>query len=165
VAKITKRASLVRTDDGYEYFDTLSAAAILPILDDGRIVMVRQFRPAVGCEMLEIPAGTLDIPGERPVDCAGRELMEETGYKAGEIYRLGTMVPSCGRSNEVVHLFVGQRLTEVERPPADDVTEPVIVGLKDLRDLLMEGSLTDSKALTALLLFDRGYWVVDKRTE
>ena len=83
-------------------------AGVLPVHEDGTVSLIRQLRPAVGCQLLEIPAGRLD-PGEPPVECAGRELQEETGLSAKELIPLGTVFSSPGVFDEVIHLFAGAR--------------------------------------------------------
>jgi ADP-ribose pyrophosphatase len=74
-------------------------AAVLPVLDDGRVLLLRQFRPAAGDAVLEIPAGRLE-PGEAPAACARRELAEEAGYRAGRLERLGETLSSVGFCDE-----------------------------------------------------------------
>ena len=79
------------------------AAAVVPFMEDGRVLLIRQFRFATGGEILEIPAGKLD-PGEAPEACAARELEEETGYRAGRLERLGSIWTTPGFCDEIIHL-------------------------------------------------------------
>ena len=84
-------------------------AAVLPVLADGRVVLINQFRPAAGDMVLEIPAGRLE-PGEAPDACVHRELQEEVGYCAGRLEKLGEMLTAVGFCDEVVHLYVATEL-------------------------------------------------------
>ena len=96
------------------------ASLAVPVLDDGRIVILRQYRFAVATRLLEFPAGTLD-PGETPLSTMQRELQEEAGYSASRWDSLGAMLPCPGYSDEVIHLFLARELTALsERPPGDD---------------------------------------------
>ena len=89
------------------------AAAVVPILDDGRVVMVRQYRYSIGEETLEIPAGKLD-QGEKVLTCAHRELKEETGYTCAHLHKLLDYVSSPGFTDEVIHIFLAEGLTPGE---------------------------------------------------
>lgn len=94
------------------------AVAILPLHDDSSVVMIDQYRHAVGRRMRELPAGLLDAPGEDPVTTARRELVEEVGCTARDWSVLVDVVPSPGFSDEAVRVFLARRLTEVGRPVA-----------------------------------------------
>jgi ADP-ribose pyrophosphatase len=111
------------------------ASLAVPVLDDGRVVILRQYRFAVACRLLEFPAGTLD-PGEDPLGTMERELQEEAGYAASRWDSLGAMLPCPGYSDEVIHLFLARGLTRLEQPPAGDEDE-------DLEVLLMEPAELD----------------------
>jgi ADP-ribose pyrophosphatase len=96
------------------------AVVILPILDDGRIAIIRNHRPSLDRPLYELPAGTLEA-GEEPLACAGRELIEETGYQAATIDPLGRFYTSPGLSDELMWAFVATRLTQVgQRLEADE---------------------------------------------
>jgi ADP-ribose pyrophosphatase len=112
------------------------ASLAVPVLADGRVVILRQYRFAVACRLLEFPAGTLD-PGEDPLSTMERELQEETGYAANRWDSLGAMLPCPGYSDEVIHLFLARGLTPLENPPAGDDDE-------DLEVLLMEPAQLDA---------------------
>jgi ADP-ribose pyrophosphatase len=112
------------------------ASLAVPVLDDGRVVVLRQYRFAVAARLLEFPAGTLD-PGEDPLSTMRRELQEEAGYSAELWDPLGAMLPCPGYSDEVIHLFLARQLSELEeRPPGDDD--------EDLEVLLMEPAELDA---------------------
>ncbi|MEB3322459.1 MAG: NUDIX hydrolase [Synechococcaceae cyanobacterium] len=112
------------------------ASLAVPLLDDGRVVILRQYRFAVAARLLEFPAGTLD-PGEDPLTTMERELQEETGYRASRWDPLGAMVPCPGYSDEVSHLFLARDLTPLAQRPAGDDDE-------DLEVLLMEPAELDA---------------------
>ena len=95
------------------------AVGILPIDADGRIVMVRQYRYPVGAVLLETPAGKLE-PGEDPAACAARELAEETGLRAERLTRIARYYSSPGYSNEEIHLYLAEGLSEAPPAAADD---------------------------------------------
>ncbi|MFM7674383.1 MAG: NUDIX domain-containing protein [Synechococcus sp.] len=112
------------------------ASLAVPLLDDGRVVVLRQYRFAVACRLLEFPAGTLD-DGEDPLGTMKRELQEEAGYSAARWDPLGAMLPCPGYSDEVIHLFLARELTALEAPPACDDDE-------DLEVLLLEPAELDA---------------------
>ena len=89
------------------------AVAIVPVKDDGSVVMVRQYRIAVEEELLEIPAGLMD-PGEEPLETAKRELKEETGYTAEKWTHMTEFYPTAGFCNEYIHIFLAEGLTPGE---------------------------------------------------
>lgn len=127
-------------------------AMAVPVLDDGRIVMVRVYRHTLGRSLLECPAGGLD--GESARTAAGRELEEETGYRAGALEPLGTFFGSSGISDEVAHLFLATRL-EHAGATAHEVTEQIEVELHPLRSLAeraLRGEIEDAPSALAILL-------------
>ena len=128
------------------------AVVILPILDDGRIVLIRNHRPSLDKPLFELPAGTLEPP-EAPVDCAGRELIEETGYQAATIRPLGRFYTSPGLSDEQMWAYaasgltyVGQRLEPDERLTVHPTSVAGALGMID------SGELEDAKSMLTLLL-------------
>lgn len=130
------------------------AAAILAETQEGAWVLVRQYRYAVGAEILEIPAGTLE-PGESPEACARREIVEETGYRAVSLVPLGRYLPAPGYSDEVIHLFRA-RVEPDPAGPAPDSDESIRCVLRrasDVVDDIRNGSITDGKTLAACCLW------------
>lgn len=127
------------------------AVAVVPILDGGRVVMVRQWRAAIGGWVLEVPAGKLE-PNEDAWAAVRRELEEETGYSAGELEELGRFYAMPGYSDEVVHLFAAKRL--VKRLPRPEVDEVLTVVEVDPNEYLSgrSGEVLDLKTVAALLL-------------
>jgi ADP-ribose pyrophosphatase len=126
------------------------AAAIVPFISEDRVLMVRQFRYALGKETLEIPAGKMD-PGERPEACARRELLEETGFDAELVQSVLTYAPAIGYSNELIHVFSARQLRKT-RAEVDEreITSVEEVSLDQLRDMVKRGLVEDGKTLLAL---------------
>jgi len=130
------------------------AAAVVPFLDDERILMIRQFRYATGGEIMEIPAGKLD-PGEAPELCAVRELEEETGYRAGRVEKLGAIWTSPGFTDEIIHLYAAYDLEPTaQQLEPDEIITLVPIALEEAIARLAEG-IVDGKTATALLLAAR----------
>jgi len=128
------------------------AAAVVPFLDENRILMIRQYRFATGGEILEIPAGKLD-PGETPETCAARELLEETGYRAGRLEKLGAIWTSPGFTNEVIHLYSAFDLEVAEQQlEPDEIIELVPMTLTQALETIRRSAIFDAKSATALLL-------------
>jgi ADP-ribose pyrophosphatase len=130
------------------------AALAVPLLDDGRVVVLRQYRFAVATRLLEFPAGTLD-PGETPLSTMRRELQEEAGYAAERWDPLGALLPCPGYSDEVIHLFLARQLTALSEQPAGDDDEDLEVLLLQPAELdaaLASGDeYLDGKSVTAWL--------------
>ena len=130
-------------------------AAVLPILADGRVVLLRQFRPAAGGIIWEIPAGRLE-PGEAPADCVARELAEEAGYRAGRLEPLGELLPAVGFCTERIYLFVAHDLLPVAQSlEPDEYLEVVLLPAGAALALIDRGELADAKTQLALLLARR----------
>lgn len=131
------------------------AVVILPVLDAEHVVLLRNYRFAVEETLWEIPAGTIE-PNEPLLDCAKRELQEETGYTANYWESWGFLYASPGVLNEKLHLFLAQDLTAGRnRPEADEQLEPVTVRVADAIAMCLDGQIKDAKTITALLLWDR----------
>ena len=126
------------------------AVAIVPRLSSGRILLVRQERPAAGRSLWEIPAGTLE-PEEAPLDCARRELAEETGYEADSWREVITFYTTPGFSNERITLFFAEDLREVGRPDPDEIAECKSFSRAELAGMIDRGDLSDAKTILGLL--------------
>jgi ADP-ribose pyrophosphatase len=136
------------------------AVAILPVVDDRHVCLLRNFRPAVGEELWEVPAGTLDPP-EPPDEAAVRELAEETGYHAARWRRLREFYPSPGVLSERMYLYVAEGLTPgPQKLEADEHIEPKVVSWKDALAWALDGTIRDAKTLVALLTWERVRTVV-----
>ncbi len=124
------------------------AAAIVPVMGD-RIVLIEQYRAAVGRKTLEIPAGTLEV-GESPEDCARRELLEETGFQAETWSHVTAYYPSPGYTTEVIHIF---RASGVETVDEVDPEFPLhIMTVNEVRERIRTGEIMDSKTIIGVLL-------------
>jgi ADP-ribose pyrophosphatase len=131
------------------------AVTILPLLDDGRVCLIRNFRVAVGETLVELPAGTLE-PGEDPAACAARELAEETGYTARTMEALAQFWMSPGMLRERMHLFVATGLAPgTSRPAADEEIETLLVPWEAAIEMAAGGAIHDAKSLAGLLFYDR----------
>jgi len=129
------------------------AVLILPMLAPDRVVMIHNYRFSVGCELLELPAGTLE-PGEDPAVCAGRELEEETGYVGGRIEPLGRFYTSPGFTNELMYAFVATELTATApRPEATEQIRVTTLPLADAMAATIDGRIVDGKTIAALHLY------------
>ena len=133
------------------------SVVVLPVMDDGRVLLIRQWRAAVGGWVLEAPAGRVE-PGETPEQAAARELEEETGYRASRLVRLYTAYVSPGYSDEVQHGFVAYGLVRTRQSPEpDEVIRLAPVRPEEYLSSLA-GGVADVKtvALVALYLGARG---------
>ena len=136
-----------------EWIKHPGAAAVVPILPNGDIILVKQFRYPVNKVTIEIPAGKLDVEGEDPVGCAHRELSEETGYTAGKIWKLTTIATTVGFSNEWIHLYAAEDLEPgKQHTDADEFINCMKVPLTEAVKWIEEGKIFDSKSIIAILL-------------
>jgi ADP-ribose pyrophosphatase len=134
-----------------EYILHPGAVMVVPIADDGRLVMERQYRHAVGRVLLEFPAGKLD-PGEAALDCGVRELAEETGYRASEWARAGILHNAVGYSNEGIEIWFARGLTAgAVSPDVGEHIEVVLVDEDELDRAVHAGDVTDAKTLVGLM--------------
>lgn len=144
------------TPHEYEIIRHPGAAVILPLLADGRVVMIRNRRVAIGETLLELPAGTLDVPGEPPVECAKRELIEETGYTAAKFTPLLWFYSSPGFCDEKLYAFLATELTAGEaRPEASEDLSLEILEWPAALEAARRGEIRDSKSLLTILHYDR----------
>jgi ADP-ribose pyrophosphatase len=146
----------VRLPDGEtsvrEWIDHPGAAAIVPIFEDGRTLMIRQFRYPPRRTFLEVPAGKLDVPDEDPVEVAARELEEETGWRADRFAPIGAAYPCIGYSNEQIHVFAAYGLTRTGQDLAEgEFVEVVPMPLQDAIAKARDGTIKDMKTITALV--------------
>ncbi|MCD8151754.1 MAG: NUDIX hydrolase [Clostridiales bacterium] len=130
------------------------AAAVLPVMDDGRILMVRQHRNALERETLEIPAGSKDDAGEPSAVCAARELEEETGYRTGKMELLITVATTVAFCNEVIEIYLATELEKTERHlDEDEFVEVGTYTIEELRDMVFEQKIQDSKTVAAIMAY------------
>ena len=130
------------------------AVAVVALTEDGRICLVRQYRTALGRVTVEIPAGKLS-PGEDPLECAGRELLEETGMSAEKIAFLTTIASSDGFCDELIHIYMATGLTfSRSDPDADEFINVDLVPLDELIDAVLDGRIEDAKTVVGALICD-----------
>ncbi len=130
------------------------ASAVIPVMDDGRIIMVKQYRATCDDLVLEIPAGVLDFDDEEPIECAKRELREETGFESEDVKFLYNFYSSIGIFTEVIHVFVANNL----KPSKQDLDENEIIELykytlDELIDMIFNGEIIDNKTISAILMY------------
>jgi ADP-ribose pyrophosphatase len=132
------------------------AVAVLAVLDDGTLVLVRQFRKAADREFTEVVAGLLE-PGEQPEDCARRELREETGYNAVHIEKLVSMYPSPGYVDETIEVFLAwvDGMPGDTEPDHDELLEVEMISCNEMHRRVMNGEIQDAKTLVAWLLAEK----------
>ena len=130
------------------------AAAVLPITDDGKILMVRQYRNALDRYTLEIPAGKLDSPEEAKIDCAYRELEEETGFRCEHLEYLLSVNTTIAFCDEALDIFLARNLkASHQHLDPDEEIEVQEWELSELLNLIYSGKLTDGKTVAAILAY------------
>jgi len=135
-----------------EVVDHPGAVAVVPILKDGRIVLVRQYRYPIDSLTLEIPAGKLDLD-ESPDECVIRELREETGYETKNIQKVTSIYTAPGFSNEIIHVYIARDLILKEAcPDEDEFINVEIYETERIKAMINDGTIDDAKTLVGLLL-------------
>ena len=130
----------------------VGAVCVLPLTDDGRVIVERQYRYAVGRVLTEIPAGKLDSPEEDPLSAVRRELREETGYSADEMIDLGIFYPAAAYSSEKIRMYLarGLHMGEQELDP-DEFLNVALVPLEELARQVLAGEIPDIKTQAAVM--------------
>ena len=142
------------------------AAAVLPVTAEGKILMVRQYRNALDRYTLEIPAGKLDDPQEPKIECAYRELEEETGFKTENMEYLISVNTTEAFCDEAIDIFVARNLIPSRQHlDEDEVIDVEAWDLKDLEERIYKGEITDGKTIAAIMAYARKYRSVDKRDD
>ena len=149
------KCDTVRLPDGKhatrEYVVHPGAVVVVPLLEDGQVVLERQFRYPIGQVMIELPAGKLDA-GEDPLLCGLRELHEETGYSASEWAYAGQMHLAIAYSTEVIHIYFARGLTGGQRKlDAGEFLDVFTAPVQQLLDWCADGTVTDAKTLSCAL--------------
>lgn len=128
------------------------AAAIVPVTEDRSVVLLKQYRHAVGAHIWEIPAGTLE-PGEDAHRCARRELTEETGFVADNLEKLGEITPLPAYSDERIHIYLATGLHEADQNlDADELLSVHRIDLRQALEMVQSGEIQDAKTLSGLYL-------------
>lgn len=144
-----------------EYVVHPGAVAVVPVLDDGRLVMERQYRYPIGRTVLEFPAGKIDA-GEPPLQCAVRELAEETGYRARQWAVAGTLHNAIAYSTEVIHILFARELSAGTRALDEgELIDIELVTEAELDAAVARGDVTDAKTLISLMWLQKwrsGAW-------
>jgi ADP-ribose pyrophosphatase len=131
------------------------AAAVVPLLDNGDVILVRQYRYSIGSDLLEVPAGILEA-GESPAGCAKRELEEETGYRSMELGKILECFVAPGYSTERIHFYLARRLTKAEmKTEEDERTKVEIMPLQSVFEKIRRGEIRDAKTICGL------FWTLD----
>ena len=130
------------------------AAAVLPVTEDGKILMVRQYRNALNRETREIPAGSRDSVNEPTSVCAARECEEETGYKAGKLEPLLTVATTVAFCNEVIDIYLATDLTKTcQHLDETEFVEVESYTIEELRDMVFAREIQDSKTVAAIMAY------------
>ena len=141
------------------------AVLIVPFLTANQLIFIHQFRPVLKTYLYELPAGTLN-PGERPLACAGRELIEETGYQAGKLMKVGKIFPVPGYSTEVITIFKAEKLKrfaiplltkgstekQIGQKDPDEVIKVCLMTREEIKKLFHRRRIHDAKTISALAL-------------
>ncbi len=125
------------------------AAAIVPVLPNGRVLLVRQYRHAVRSHLWEIPAGKVE-PGESSISCAQRELREETGHVADRWIELASIVTSPGFSDERITVFHASDLRQIEPPGAHEIAEQSAFTFERIEQMILDCEIQDAKTILAI---------------
>lgn len=148
------RKHIVKTPSGQSVRDIVEhsgGSIMVAITDEGKILMERQYRKALERAILELPAGKAD-PDEVPEMTAARELSEETGYTASEVKHLVSYYPTCGYSNELLHIFICRGLTPGEKHwDTDECIELSAYDPDEIINMIMAGEICDSKTIIGIL--------------
>ena len=145
------------TED-WDFIHHDGAAAVIPVMDDGKILMVKQYRNALERDTLEIPAGKLDDPDEEGIVCASRELKEETGYSSDDLEWLLTIRTTVAFCNERIEVFVARNLIPGEQHlDEDEFVDVKAHTVEELKQMIFEGKIQDSKTMAAILAYESKY--------
>lgn len=159
-------ADTIRTPEGHEavwdFIDHKGAAAVVPVLPDGRLLLVRQYRNALDRETLEIPAGGLN--GDEPAKlAAARELEEETGYKSNKLSLLISVVTAVAFCNEVIDVYLAEDLIKTKQNlDEDEFIDVEAYYPEKIADMIYSGKIQDSKTIAAVMAYIHKYGHIHK---
>lgn len=141
-------------EEVYDFIHHDGAAAVLPVTKDGKILMVRQYRNALDRFTLEIPAGKVDAPEEPRIECAYRELEEETGFRTDKLEYLMTVNTTVAFCDEAIDIFIAKDLIPSKQNlDEDECIEVEEWDVKDLLRLIYSGKMTDGKTIAAITAY------------
>jgi len=127
------------------------AILVIPFLTTQKVIILKQLRPVIKKYLYELPAGTLE-KGERPMACARREIIEETGYKAKTLKKLGVIFPVPGYSTEKIVIYKAEHLQKVQQLyQADEILQPQVITRSRLHYLFRRGRIIDAKTISAFV--------------
>lgn len=142
----------------YDFIGHKGAAAVVPVREDGKLLMVRQYRNAVDSFTLEIPAGGKNGAGEPPYDCAMRELEEETGYRTERLEHLLDLYTTVAFCNEKISVYVAEKLIPSRQNlDEDEFIDVEAVSLEELTAMILDGRIMDAKTIAAVLAYKEKY--------
>ena len=142
----------------WDYIHHRGAAAVVPVMDDGRIIMVRQYRNALGRFTLEIPAGALDEADEPGIICSSRELEEETGYRSDHLDWLITLRTTVAFCNERIEVYVARDLIPSKQHlDPNEFVNVEMYTVDELKQKIYSGEIEDSKTVASILAYDTKY--------
>jgi ADP-ribose pyrophosphatase len=128
------------------------ASAIIPMIDRHTVILLRQYRHAIGSDIWEIPAGTLE-KNETPDACAKRELIEETGYLGTQWENLGKIIPVPGYSDEIIHVFLASHLLPAQQNlDTNEIIDVHKIKISSALEMIYNGEIYDGKTVSGLLL-------------
>lgn len=140
-----------QTFSSREWIKHPGACAVVPVFEDGTIMLLKQFRYPPRKIFIEVPAGKID-PGEDPVRTAERELLEESGVECKHIIQTGSFYPAIGYADEIIHTYVAWGLTIREQNSDDDeFLHPFRVSFQKAIEMIAEGDISDAKTISALI--------------
>lgn len=135
-----------------QMIDHPGAVLIAPFVNSNQIIFLRQYRPTIEKYIYELPAGTME-KGEKPLNCAKRELIEETGFKAKRISKIGEIYPVPGYSNEIIFIYKAEQLTPYTAPKdEDEIIECKLFTKGEVRGLFKSNKIKDAKSICALVM-------------
>src|SRR3989344_4392554 len=141
------------TEGEYCYTETPGNVIIIPVLDDGRLVLVRQYRYLGEKNSIEFPGGGIS-KDESPTDAAKRELLEESGYSTESLIKIGMFEPSVGVIKDMSHIFIANELTLMQDPKSDEFekTEVILRRVDEFENMIKQGEIWDGQVLAAWAL-------------
>ncbi|HKM23145.1 MAG TPA: NUDIX hydrolase [Lachnospiraceae bacterium] len=146
----------------FDFIKHIGAAAIVPVTDDGKILMVKQYRNAIDAYTLEIPAGGRDSINEPTIDTAYRELEEETGYRTEKLVPLVSLNTTIAFCNEKIDIFLARNLIKSHQHLDDDeYIDVAAYEVEDLIEMIYDGRIVDAKTMVAILAYKNAY-LIDK---